>query len=185
MATDTELKLKDAGTQMKIALDNIENEDIFRSCVNSFIANSRSVTMLMEKESSNNIAAKKWYKNKMKDLGMTPLFKYFNKQRVHTIHRGVIKPVKNSHKAKTMTVKFDTVSEKHSANVTLPPSDKEIPIGVNDVINLTEDGYAWGWYFTDMKGQIPNSTGNVPDLCEQYFIQLKSLVIEWLQLKQS
>jgi hypothetical protein len=52
--TETQLKLRDAGTQMKLAIENNGNEDIFRSCINAYISAARSVAMVMEKESAVN-----------------------------------------------------------------------------------------------------------------------------------
>lgn len=46
--TAVQLKLQDAGTQMKLAIANSTDEAIFRSCINSYISLARSVTFVME-----------------------------------------------------------------------------------------------------------------------------------------
>jgi hypothetical protein len=94
--TETQLKLRDAGTQMKLAIENNGNEDIFRSCINAYISAARSVTMVMEKESAVNPDLLAWYKAEMAQLGKLPVMKFFNDRRVHTIHRGNVKPVSHT-----------------------------------------------------------------------------------------
>ena len=44
--TDTQLKLRDAGIQMKLALRNARDDDFFRSCINAFITAARSIRWL-------------------------------------------------------------------------------------------------------------------------------------------
>ncbi len=82
-----------------------------------------------------------------------------------------------------MTIYFNSQTNKHSASVELPPQPDGVAVGVNDVIKMTEDGQIWGWYFTDIDIVFPGETGNVLDLCERYFVELKDLVIEWLKIK--
>jgi hypothetical protein len=85
--SDTQLKLRDAGIQMKLALRNARDDDFFRSCVNAFISAARSVTMVMERESADSPALLSWYKDQTSVFAQDPLFRFFNNQRVHTIHR--------------------------------------------------------------------------------------------------
>jgi hypothetical protein len=154
--TDTQLKLRDAATQMKLALDHIDNEDVFRSCINSYISTARSVTFVMEKESSEDPELKSWYKAQMAALGQLAIMRFFHEQRTHTIHRGIVKP-----------------------------DSKRFPV-YNLVVNgEKKSGTAegWAWYFPDAKKYMPGDTGNVPRLCEQYFLILKRLIYEWLQQK--
>ena len=141
---------------MKLALDHIDNEDIFRSCINSYISTARSVTFVMEKESSKNPELKSWYKTQMAALGQLPLMRFFHEQRTHTIHRGIVKP-----------------------------NSKRIPV-YNLIVNGEKKAgtaEAWAWYFPDAKNYMSGDNGNVPRLCEQYFLILKRLVYEWLQQK--
>ena len=46
--TETQLKLRDASIQMKLAIDNIGDEEIFRSCVNAYILAARSIFDVMK-----------------------------------------------------------------------------------------------------------------------------------------
>lgn len=90
--TETEIKLRDAAIQLQLAVDHINDEDYFRACINSFISFARSVTMVMEKESSKNPELLEWYKANTDVFANDPVMKFFNDQRVHTIHRGNVKP---------------------------------------------------------------------------------------------
>jgi hypothetical protein len=152
--TETQLKLRDAGTQMKLAIENNDNEDIFRSCINAYISAARSVMMVMEKESAVNSDLLAWYKAQMAELGKLLVMKFFNDRRVHTIHRGNVKPV--SH---TMPIwNLEVNGEK------LDPGTGTMAVYVFD--NAAE--------------YMPGRSGNVFNLCEQYFVILKNLVHEWL-----
>src|SRR3989338_7582120 len=92
--TQTELKLRDAATQMKLAIKNMDDENILRSCINSFISQARSVTLVMQKESAYSPGLKNWYKNKMEQRKQLPILKFFNDKRIHTIHIGNVEPSK-------------------------------------------------------------------------------------------
>lgn len=50
--TETEMKLRDAATQMKLALEHMTDDEVVRSCVNSYISLARSVTFVMQRESA-------------------------------------------------------------------------------------------------------------------------------------
>lgn len=153
---ETQLKLRDAGNQMKLALANWGDEDIFRSCVNSYISHARSVTFVMQKESSGNSELLKWYEERMAELKQLPIMKFFHEQRTHIIHRGIVRPV--SH---TIPVKEIIVEGK----------------------KLT-GGTVTTWAFSDAHKYIPGSNGNVGKLCERYFLILKDLVHEWKGYKE-
>ncbi len=101
---ETQLKLRDAGNQMNLALSNWGDEDIFRSCVNSYISHARSVTFVMQRESSGNPELVEWYEKQMENLKQLPIMKFFNEQRVHIIHRGIVKPLPLSFPVDDLTV---------------------------------------------------------------------------------
>lgn len=92
--TDTETKLQDAVTQFDLAA-NTDDEAIIRSCINAMIDMGRSVTLVMQKESGPSAVLTQWYQRRMSELMQSadaPLMKFFNERRVHTIHRGVVRP---------------------------------------------------------------------------------------------
>jgi hypothetical protein len=152
--TETQLKLIDAGTQMKLAVENIGNEDILRSCINAYISAARSITMLMEKESAVYPELLAWYKAQTAELGKLPIMKFFNDQRVHTIHRGNVKPVSHTVPIRNMVVDGEK----------LEPGTGTMTV----------------WVFDNANEYLPGRSGNVFRLCEQYFLILKDLVHQWL-----
>jgi hypothetical protein len=96
--TDTETKLQDAITQFDLAA-NTEDEAMVRSCINAMIDMGRSVTLVMQKESGPYAALTQWYEGRMAELMQSadaPLMKFFNERRIHTIHRGVVRPQKDT-----------------------------------------------------------------------------------------
>lgn len=157
--TETEIKLRDAATQFDLAMMNIGNAETFRSCINSFISNARSVTFVMQKESAELAGLKEWYEKRMKELaGQTPLLKFFNDKRVHTIHLGTVKP------------KLDTM--KIAGDVDM---DGEIVPADRVVVSV--------WRFDDADPSV-FGFGNVPKMCEDYFRVVQTLVKEWLLEKR-
>jgi hypothetical protein len=179
--TETELKLIDAGSQMKLALKDTSNEEIFRSCINAFLSAARSVTFVMERESSDSPQLKSWYNNQINILGQTPLFRFFNSQRVYSIHKGVIQPKVKSHEIKEATFRYtqnNSAKIRPSGEIVID-SSAEIPVQALDIIGVTKFGKIWGWYFDSVEEYIPNNSGNVLNLCEQYFLALKKMVQLW------
>jgi hypothetical protein len=152
--TETQLKLRDAGTQMKLAVENIGNEDILRSCINAYISAARSITMVMEKESAVYPDLLAWYKEQTTELGKLPVMRFFNEQRIHTIHRGNVKPISHTLPIWNMVV-----------------DGKKREPGT---------GTMTAWVFDNVNEYLPGRSGNVFKLCEQYFLILKKLVHEWL-----
>ena len=148
---ETQLKLRDAGNQMKLAMANWGDEDIFRSCVNSYISHARSVTFVMQKESSGNPELLAWYEARMTELKQLPIMKFFHEQRTHIIHRGIVRPVSHTIPVKEMVVEGKKIS----------------------------GGTLTTWAFSDADKYIPGSNGNVGKLCGEYFLILKELVHDW------
>lgn len=178
--TETQLKLSDAGTQMKLALAHATEDDVFRSCVNAFIASARSVTMVMERESATNPELRVWYKTQMATLGQEPLFKFFNHQRIYTIHRGVVQPERGSFPVTKMewARKYDPARGIWSSGRFTAPGE-EPPAEVGDVIIAGPD-FAITWSIPEAKQFMPESSANLFKLCEDYFVQLKGFVHAWL-----
>lgn len=154
--TETEIKLHDASIQFQLAIDHIADENFFRSCINSFISFARSITMVMEKESSKNPELLAWYKENTAKFAKDPLMKFFNDQRVHTIHKGNVKP-----KAQSIPIRNPL-----SKTETSEYSDMSL------------------WVFDNVEEYLPGETGNVFRLCEKYLQLLTKMVQEWKYLKE-
>ena len=179
--TETVLKLRDAANQMLIAIDQVKNEEKFRTCINAFLSTARSVTMVLERECSH-LQMRDWYKAQMSKLGNTPLFCFFNAQRVYSIHRGVVKPVRKSHKASLVKSWHELdKSGKPRLHATVVVHAEVPEININDVAQLSDDGTIWVWCFNDIEEFMPGDTGNVLRLCESYYAILKWLVEEWFR----
>lgn len=154
--TETEMKLRDAARQMIILIESGKDDESVRSCLNAFISHGRSVTFVMQSESSDNSKLQQWYDERQAELKRDPLMRFFNEKRVHTIHRGVIAPKKK----------------------TFPIWDLKIngipQIGKGTMTVLSFDG---------VDEYLPGHTANMYVLCEKYYIKLKALVHEWLKAR--
>lgn len=152
--TETEMKLRDAATQMKLAIQYMADEEVVRSCVNSYISHARSVTFVMQRESAEYSELKVWYEGQMSSLKERPLIRFFNASRVYSIHKGVIAPVAHT------TAVHD--------------------IKINGVLQPARNPTMTFLRFDGIEEFIPGSSGGVFRLCEEYFLLLKTLVGEWL-----
>jgi hypothetical protein len=182
--TETQLKLQDAATQMKIALQNGGNEGIFRSCINAFIAAARSITMVMERESNQQPELLAWYKTRTEELGPLPLFRFFNSQRTYTIHRGVVQPASRKypvHKYERGMIEARDGSSLTSHTFTI--DDDDYVMNPNDIFFSAGMEAMIVWDFPEGHQFFPGESSNVPRLCEEYFAILKALVYEWLELR--
>jgi hypothetical protein len=153
--TDTETKLHDAVTQFDLAA-NSADESVVRSCINAMIDMGRSVTLVMQKESGPFPALTQWYDRRMAELMQSPdspLMKFFNERRVHTIHKGVVRP------------------QRDTATVT----DSTVPgVAAGDTAIL--------WRFEGTAEYLgPNDSGGMLRLSMRYLAVLRELVGEWLR----
>jgi hypothetical protein len=156
LITETQLKLHDANIQLNLAVENINKEDVFRSCINSFVTLARSVTFVMQKESAPHKGLTKWYEQEMSHLKSLPLMKFFHDQRTHTVHRGIIKPNLRTINAENLLIDGEKIGR----------------------------GIATIWLFIEAKEYMPNRSGGVIKLCEEYFLILNELVNKWLEVKR-
>jgi hypothetical protein len=154
--TETQLKLRDAGIQMKLAIDNIGDEEVFRSCVNGFISAMRSIPDVMTVESEPNPVLSSWVSERLSQLKKLPIVRFFGQQRDITIHRAAVRPRSISAPIWNMVV-----------------NGEQVP----------GEGTMSAWFFDDVGKYIPNDNGNVPRLCEQYFVLSKAMVHEWLAVR--
>ena len=142
--------------------------------------------MVMERESAHSPELLKWYKDQTSALSADPLFRFFNDQRVHTIHRGNVLPDKGTfpYDSLSVTERQDpyrgVVKGFHIRGKGPTPR-----IRPNDVINTTTEGYAIFWSFPAAEKYLPNGSTNVFRLCEDYFVRLKTIVHAWLAVRAS
>lgn len=183
--TETQLKLRDAGIQMKLALRNSRDEDVLRSCINAFIGAARSITMTMERESKNHSEELfGWYKEQTALLAVDPLSRFFNAKRVHTIHRGVVRPASSQIKMsgyRESWVPDERAGLKKQMDVTIDKKDMPTPIlRRGDVLHTMGPDLSICWTFPEAAEYLPDRSTNVFRLCEDHFVRLKTLVHAWL-----
>lgn len=172
------MKLRDAANQMLLALQNDEDEEKFRSCINAFVSAARSTTMVMERE-CDHVGMTDWYKSTIATVGKSPMFKFFNEQRVYSIHKGVIQPDKTQHKVSS--VKFlnaQSTDKKKRLSVTATIHAETLTIQARDITKFADSGNIWAWRFTGVEKHLPGDSGNVLRLCEDYYSILKWLIEE-------
>ena len=111
----------------------------------------------MQKESAESPELKTWYENRMGQFKDIPIMKFFNDRRVHTIHKGVVKPGKCEERVWDVKVSGAPIQG---------------------------EGTMTFWRFDGVEEFIPGSSGGVFRLCEQYFIILRGLVAEWMRKRK-
>ncbi len=185
--TETVLKLQDAATQMRLAISNAASEEVFRSCINAYLATSRSVTMIMEKESKDfDHRLHEWYKDSIAPFGEAPFFKFFDSQRVHSIHRGVVRPTKQVFRTVHLRLEGEIENAAFSdVRCSLDVLSETAPTNEGDVFSLMPDGTMATWVFDEFKDVWPDHSGNVLSLYEMHFLALKRLVLDWLAYRAS
>lgn len=182
--THTEVKLQDAGAQMKLALQNGGDEVVFRTCINAFLAAARSVTMIMEQESKGFPQLHAWYKDQTSAMSKDPLCTFFVDQRNLSIHRTVVQPqresfiVKNSQRWRLQDPERGSIA---AGRFTTPSDGPDAAVG--DVIFAGHD-HAFTWTFPDARNFMPDDSCNVIRLCEMHFIRLRVMVDEWLEKRR-
>ena len=153
--TDTETKLHDAVIQFDLAA-NTEDEAMVRSCINAMIDMGRSVTLVMQKESGRYPELTEWYEGRMAELMQSadaPLMKFFNERSVHTIHKGVVRP------------------QRQTAMVT-GSSVHGVAAGATVIF----------WRFEGTAEYLgPNDSGGMQRLSMRYLAVLRGLVTDWLR----
>jgi hypothetical protein len=159
--TESELKMQDAETQLRLAMQHHGDDAVVRSCINAMITTARSVTMVMERESSENPLVLSWYKSKtasFKTSQQSHLWNYFGESRTYTVHKGVISP--NLLTAQITDFTENGVSQPISPNATMsfyrfanPPEGKAV------------------------------ESGGVFRICREYLDLLRDLVDEWLKIR--
>ena len=121
-----------------------------------------------------------WYKAQTNKLGQTPLFKFFNEQRVHTIHKGVIKPSRVLHEIESAEYWYETDEkgvQKLRGHAIV--KTEQLNISSRDITQVSSKGTVSAWRFSGVEKHLPNDSGNVLRLCENYYRILKWLVEEW------
>lgn len=153
--TEPEIKLSDARIQLRLALNNFQDPNVLRSCINAFISSARSVTFSMQKESSGSEKFDAWYKLKQQEMKADPMLRFFFDQRNISIHEHSVSPSRT-----TAAVRYVNAG----------------PIATRLGDTVTKYQFA---RYSDL---VPDHDGNVFSVCAQYYTYLESLVGEWKEL---
>jgi hypothetical protein len=155
--TETEIKLEDTHIQLDLADANVTNDRIVRSCINSFISNGRSVTLVLQQESSDNPHLKHWYDKRMGELKKLPVMRFFLEKRNHTIHKASVHLNLHTTEVRDILHKGRLIAKTGTLNV---------------------------WQFDDADQYIPGSNKNMFTICKEYLALLDELVSAWLRERE-
>ena len=89
---DTQQKYNEAEYFLEMVKDNDENRQRFEYNLSAFLSAARSVTFVLQKESSKNPEFDEWYCKKQMQMKRDKLFKFLKKKRDSGIHKKIIKP---------------------------------------------------------------------------------------------
>jgi hypothetical protein len=178
--TETRLKLLDAGTQLRLALAAPADEATVRSCINAFISAARSVTLVMQRESGEHAALGTWYELQQPTLASIPLFRFFNQQRVYSIHKGVVQPGRQAMPLSGLSHLLNVPPEKaDEAWAAAAGPEAGRPIMLGDMLFSASADTLISWRFLDVEAYLPGDSGDVFRLCRTYYTYLDALVAEW------
>lgn len=93
--TSTEIKLGEAEFFLNEMKNNLHNPKILSYYVSAFVSAARSVTFFMQKEYSQTHGFGEWHTRQLEKMKQDPIWEFFNKQRIITIHT---EPIKSSRK---------------------------------------------------------------------------------------
>ncbi len=178
---ETVLKVQDAAVQLRLAFESQHSEAIVRSCINSFISAARSVTLVMQRESSVYPDLVAGYERLQPELAASPLFKFFNEARVHSIHRGVVRPRRDDIQFKAIETNFLNVPpDELEARWRLVAGPEAPVMQLGDIFGGNNTDTVSFWTFEDIQRYIPGDSGNVFRLCNTYLRQLQDILSAWL-----
>lgn len=85
--TNTKDKLNEAKFFLEEMIRVSSEIDKFRYMLTAFLAASRSITQIMQKEFSERAGFTEWYAQKREEMKRSPILKYLHEQRIITFHQ--------------------------------------------------------------------------------------------------
>ena len=175
---DTQQKYNEAEYFLEMMKDNDENHQRFEYNLSAFLSAARSVTFVLQEESSKNLEFDEWYCKKQMQMKRDKLFKFLKKKRDRAIHKKIIKP-----RAEISTTisfsgaaSFSIESELRDAEGNLKDYEYSEslakPKPASKPNNKEETKYKW--FFKDWQ----ETDEDVITLCERYLKELKIIVEE-------
>ena len=176
---DTQQKYNEAEYFLEMMKDNDENRQRFEYNLSAFLSAARSVTFVLQKESSKNPKFDEWYCKKQMQMKRDKLFKFLKKKRDSGIHKKIIKPRAEI----SITIPCSSVAASYSVEAIVRNAEGIItdyeysespakPKPASKPNGIEETKYKW--FFNDW----PEPDEDVITLCEKYLEGLKLIVEE-------
>ena len=88
MTLSAKRKLDGAKYHLDLMKTHVSDRSKFTFDLEAFLSAARSVTLLLQKELSDEQGFEEWYNSKQTQMKQEPLFSYFNRKRTFSIHEG-------------------------------------------------------------------------------------------------
>ena len=175
---DTQQNYNEAEYFLEMMKGNDENRQRFEYNLSAFLSAARSVTFVLQKESSKNPEFDEWYCKKQMQMKRDKLFKFLKKKRDSGIHKKIIKPRAEisttipfsgagSPSIESIVRKADgAIKDYESSESSAKPKLASKPNGIEET--------KYKWFFNDW----PEPDEDVITLCEKYLNDLKIIVEE-------
>jgi hypothetical protein len=165
--TNTRDKLNEAKYFLEEMKRVSSDPNNFRYELTAFLAASRSITQIMQKEFSEKPGFNEWYTNKQREMGNEPILKYLHRQRTISYHEHPVLPYPIGITDQIADgTGMNVVLTGTSSNASLSFGRSALPITL-PFINIT-------YYFDDM----PSRDKDVITICQEAVNTLELIVDE-------
>ncbi len=165
--TNTRDKLNEAKYFLEEMKRVASDTSQFRYELTAFLAASRSVTQIMQKEFTEKSGFSDWYARKQKEMENNPILKYLHRQRAITYHE---RPVLSYPIRVT-----DQISDNAGMQVTLMGTGSSLSLSSGYIdFPVIQPTTKIRYYFDD----IPEKEKDVVTICQEALNALKAIVIE-------
>jgi hypothetical protein len=188
--SDTKYKLNEAKYFLGQMRSNTDNHVVFQYLLSACISALRSVTCFMQKEYAHTPNFSDWYKSKQAQMEADPMFSFFNKQRVITIHKKQIatQPQYIFHSPAIDTTKLVELGQMVSFKtiVSVDESGKQSQ-QITDIVDnvgalVGEGSTETQWLFDDLPQERNPDNIDVLTLCNQQLEKIEAIVLECEQI---
>jgi hypothetical protein len=174
--TKTREKLNEAKYFLTQMTSQVDNRETFRYCLSAFLAASRSVTYIMQKEFGKVRGFADWYESKRREMEKDLLMKLMKEKRDVTIHQVLINAKRDMKVTINASVVFTdeivAVIKRRDGTEERKKYRDEKPSSSSKPKDNVEVEYRW--YFDD----FPSPPFDIITLSENHVAKLDSLVSE-------
>ena len=170
--SDTREKLQESEYFLKLMTLTQAERDTFKYNLSAFLAASRSVTLIMQKEYDKISGFKQWWSEKQEKMRSDDAMKLLNEKRVMTIHTQPVRP-----RAQVNVTIKEHITVSDSVSIVITHTDgtvdrRESELTPPSVPAKTEGNTEWRWYFDELPKK------DVLTLCKEHIAKLDALVKE-------